>query len=213
MFLPLYFKSGLSCLIVGGGQVASHKIGILLEAACSITIIAPKISGYAAEEVQKQSVRWLDREYTEGDCKGYQLVIAATPLREVNRRISEEAVQYGIPVNVVDDPELSTVIFPAIWRDRSLSVAVSTGGNAPFMAAEIRSLLGRHARGMGQWVESAGKFRETVKKAVTGTEDRNRLYRKFLEAGCPDMEDTPPDSTNLDDWLSWLDRISHRDSG
>ncbi|MBN2320812.1 MAG: bifunctional precorrin-2 dehydrogenase/sirohydrochlorin ferrochelatase [Acidobacteria bacterium] len=211
MFLPLFFKSGLSCLIVGGGQVASHKIGILLEASCSITIIAPKISGYVAEEVEKQSVRWLEREYAEGDCEGYQLVIAATPFKEVNRRISEEARQRGIPVNAVDDPELSTVIFPAIWRDRSLSIAVSTGGVAPFMAAEIRSLLGRYARGMGQWVETGGKFRETVKNAVTGMENRNLLYRKFLDAGRPGIHDTPPETSNPDDWLSWLECIKKPD--
>jgi siroheme synthase-like protein len=211
MFLPLFFKSGFPCLVVGGGRVASHKIGILLEAACRITIIAPKISDLAAEEVQKQSVSWLQREYAEGDCEGYQLVIAATPFKEVNRRIFIEAGRRGIPVNVVDDPELSTVIFPAIWRDRSLSIAVSTGGVAPFMAAEIRSILGRFARGMGQWVETGGKFREIVKKSVAGLDGRNLLYRKFLDAGPPETNETPPDSLNPDDWLSWLDRIKTRD--
>ena len=205
MFLPLFFKSGLSCLIAGGGQVASHKVGVLLEAACNITIVSPEISGMVAEEVQKQSVRWLEREYAEGDCEGYQLVIAATPFREVNRRISEEAFKSGIPVNVVDDPELSTVIFPAIWRDRTLSIAVSTGGAAPFMAAEIRSLLARYARGMGQWIETGARFREIVKKEVTGAENRNRLYRKFLDAGFPGVSDDPPESFNLQDWLSWLE--------
>jgi len=207
MFLPLFFKTGLSCLLVGGGKVASHKLGILLDAACRITVIAPEISGSVAEEIQKQSVTWLKREYAEGDCKGYQLVIAATPFKDVNRRISVEAGLNGTPVNVVDDPELSTVIFPAIWRDCSLSLAVSTGGVAPFMAAEIRSLLGRHARGMGQWVEAGGKFRETVKQEVAGTENRNILYRKFLDAGIPDALNTPPDSSKLRDWLSWLDSM------
>lgn len=205
MFLPLFFKSGISCLVVGGGRVASHKIEILLEADCKITIIAPEISDHASEEVRKQSVRWLEREYAEGDCEGYQLVIAATPFREVNRRISGEAGQRGIPVNVVDDPELSTVIFPAIWRDKPLTIAVSTGGVAPFMAAEIRSLLGGYAGGMGQWVETGGKYREIVKKAVAGMEDRNSLYRKFLDAGRPDIHDTPPDSSDLNEWLIWLD--------
>ncbi len=191
--------------------MASHKIGILLEAACRITIIAPKISGLAAEEVQKQSVHWLQREYAEGDCEGYQLVVAATPFREVNRRIFVEAGKRGVPVNVVDDPELSTVIFPAIWRDRSLSIAVSTGGVAPFMAAEIRSILGRFAQGMGQWVEIGGKFRKIVKKSVAGLKNRNLLYRKFLDAGFPDTNETPPDSLNPDDWLSWLARIKTQD--
>jgi len=36
---------------------------------------------------------------------------------EVNRAISEEARRRGVPVNVVDDPELCTVYFPAVLRD------------------------------------------------------------------------------------------------
>lgn len=208
MFLPLFFKKGLPCLMVGGGQVASHKIKILLKVPCNITIIAPLISDYTAQEVRSQSVRWLEREYIVGDCKRFQLVIAATPIKEVNRQISEEARELGIPVNVVDDPELSTVIFPASWREESLSIAVSTDGIAPFMAAEIRTLLGCFAQGMGKWVETGGRFREAVRKEVADSKDRNALYRKFLDAGRPEKNDFPPDSMTLNDWLLWLEKVS-----
>jgi len=210
MFLPLFFKSGLSCLIIGGGQVASHKIKILREALCDITVVAPQISGYVAEEMNRKSLRWLEREYIAGDCEGYQLVIAATPYRDVNRRISEEAWQRGIPINVVDDPELSTVIFPAIWREKSLSIAVSTGGVAPFLAAEIRSLIAGYARGMGRWVEAAGRFRDAVKKEIAQPGDRNALYGQFLDAGRPNDGDTPPEGTTLSDWMLWLDEIKKK---
>jgi uroporphyrin-III C-methyltransferase/precorrin-2 dehydrogenase/sirohydrochlorin ferrochelatase len=208
MFLPLFFKNGLPCLIVGGGRVASHKIKILLNASCEITLIAPKITGYAADEVQNRAVRWLERKYQEGDCMGFQLVIAATPFREVNQRISEDAGERGIPVNVVDDPGLSTVIFPAAWHEESLSIAVSTGGIAPFMAAEIRTLLGGYARGMGKWVDAGGRFRDAVRREVADSGQRNTLYRKFLDAGRPENIDIPEGEMTLDDWLSWLKETS-----
>jgi uroporphyrin-III C-methyltransferase/precorrin-2 dehydrogenase/sirohydrochlorin ferrochelatase len=208
MYLPLFFKNGLPCLIVGGGRVASHKIKILLNASCEITLIAPNISGYAADEVRNRSVRWLEREYRQGDCNGVQLVIAATPFRDVNKRISEDAGELGIPVNVVDDPELSTVIFPAVWSEESLSIAVSTSGIAPFMAAEIRTLLGGYARGMGKWVEAGGRFRDAVRGEVADSTERNTLYRKFLDAGRPENIDIPVDEMTLDDWLSWLKKTS-----
>jgi uroporphyrin-III C-methyltransferase/precorrin-2 dehydrogenase/sirohydrochlorin ferrochelatase len=209
MFLPLFFKNGPPCLIVGGGRVASHKIKTLLNASCEITLIAPGISGYAADEVRNRSVRWLEREYMEGDCNGFQLVIAATPFREVNRRISEDARELGIPVNVVDDPELSTVIFPAVWREGSLSIAVSTGGIAPFMAAEVRTLLGGYARGMGKWVEAGGRFRDAVRREVADSGQRNTLYRKFLDAGRPENIDISADEMILDEWLLWLKKRSN----
>jgi siroheme synthase-like protein len=210
MYLPLLFKNKLSCLFVGGGQVASRKIETLLEMPCDITIVAPYLSGLAAEEVRKGSVHWLEREYARGDCKGFQLIVAATPIREVNRRVSEEAREHGIPINVVDDPVLSTVIFPAVWRDKSLSVAVSTEGSAPFMAAEIRTFLASCAQGMGRWVEIAGRFREIVRNDIKDANERKRLYRRFLEAGQPEETDTPPTSADLNEWLSWLDSIGMR---
>jgi len=207
MYFPLLFKEGFRCLIIGGGEVASRKIEILLDIPCDITIIAPLISDLAAEEVRKGSIRWMEREYIPGDCEGFQLIVAATPIREVNRLVSEEAGKLGIPVNVVDNPKLSTVIFPAVWREQSLLVAVSTGGIAPFLAAEIRTLLARYARGMGRWVEWGGQFRKTVRTEVGDIEDRKKLYKKFLDAGQPDELQTPPKRTCLDDWLLWLDGL------
>ena len=207
MYLPLLFKEGLRCLIVGGGEVASRKIDILLDIPCDITIVAPQISDLAAEEVRKGSVRWLEREYSPGDCEGFQLIVAATPIREVNRLVFEEAGKLGIPVNVVDDPMLSTVIFPAVWRDQSLSIAVSTGGAAPFLAAEIRTLLAGYANGMGRWTELAGRFREIVRKEIVDIGERKTLYKKFLDAGQPDEFETPPNSTRLSDWLMWLENL------
>ena len=210
MYLPLLFKEGLRCLVIGGGEVASHKIKILLDIPCDITVVAPQLSGVAAEVVRNGSVRWLEREYVSGDCRGFQLIVAATPDRAVNRLVFEEAAKLGIPVNVVDDPMLSTVIFPAVWRDQSLSLAVSTGGAAPFLAAEIRTLLARSARGMGRWTELAGQFREIVRKEIADMKERKRLYRKFLDAGQPDESDTPPDSTRLSDWLLWLEDLRRK---
>jgi len=204
MFLPLLFKNGLSCLIVGGGQVATRKIEAFVQMPCATTIIAPHISDLIAEEVRRGSVHWLEREYIGGDCKGFQLVIAATPFREINRQVSDEARELGIPINVVDDPALSTVIFPAVWRDRSLLVAVSTEGAAPFMAAEIRTRLAGCTQGMGRWVEIGGRFREVVRKEVKNTDERRNLYQQFLDAGPPDELDNPPESRRLSDWLSWL---------
>ena len=207
MHLPLVFKEGLSCLMVGGGQVASRKIEILLEARCNITVVAPQVSGCAAEEARRKSIRWLEREFVRGDCQGFQLVIAATPVQSTNRQISEEARELGIPVNVVDDPELSTVIFPAIWRDKSLLIAVSTEGTAPFMAAEVRNQLARCAQGMGRWIEIGGRFRDVVRDRVKDSDEKKRLYNLFAEAGPPDESEDPPESGRLSDWLSWLETI------
>ncbi len=210
-FLPLFFKNNLSCLVVGGGQVATRKIEVLTEMPCAVTVIAPHLTDLLEKRVREGSVRWLQREFTRGDCKGFQLIIAATPARGVNRRVSEEATDLGIPINVVDDLELSSVIFPAVWRDGPLLVAVSTAGTAPFMAAEIRTRLAGCLRQMGRWVDIGGRFREIVREEIRDPDQKMSLYRKFLEAGEPEEFSDPPDTSSLSDWVAWLDAIrKHR---
>ncbi len=206
-YLPLLFKSDLSCLVVGGGQVAARKVESLAEMPGSITVIAPKISSLIETKISEGSVCWLQREYHEGDCGGFELVIAATPFRDINRKVSEEARELGIPINAVDDPELSTVIFPAVWREGSLLVAVSTEGTAPFMAAEIRTRLAGSLRQMSRWVDLGGRFREIVRKEIQNPDHKMMLYRRFIEAGDPEDFTDPPDSDNLGEWLTWLDAI------
>jgi len=123
MYLPLLLKGSFSSLIVGGGQVATRKMEILLSVPAEITVLAPRITDPIDRNVRSGSIRWIQRAYASGDCQGFQLAIAATPFREVNRQISDEARKLGIPVNVLDDPALSTFIFPGsgdtnpcLWR-------------------------------------------------------------------------------------------------
>jgi uroporphyrin-III C-methyltransferase/precorrin-2 dehydrogenase/sirohydrochlorin ferrochelatase len=122
--------------------------------------------------------------------------------------VSDEAKGLGIPVNVVDDPELSTFIFPAVWRDRSLIIAVSTEGVAPFLAAEIRSRVAAHSDPMSRWVEIAGDFRKIVRKEIANPEEREDMYRRFVLAGPPAENNHPPTSRCLSDWLSWIGSFS-----
>jgi siroheme synthase-like protein len=207
MFLPLLLKDGFSCLIVGGGQVAARKAAVLLEMPCAITVIAPQIADQIYREVRTGSVRCIEREYRLGDCSGFELVIAATPVREVNRTVSDEAKKLCIPINVVDDPSLSTIIFPAVWREKSLVIAVSTEGVAPFMASKIRTRLAAYARELGEWVEIAGKFRTVVRKEIQAPVEKEKLYELFPDQR-PHKCDDPPAEGRLNDWLSWLEKIS-----
>jgi uroporphyrin-III C-methyltransferase/precorrin-2 dehydrogenase/sirohydrochlorin ferrochelatase len=209
MFLPLHFKTKqLSCLIIGGGNVAAHKVEILTSAGCPLTVVAPVIDSHIRHAVERSQVRWHARAFEAGDCAGFQLVIAATPHRAVNRMVSEEARSLGIPVNVVDDPELCTVFFGAIWQDGPLTISVSSGGTAPFMARALRDGIARAHAGMGAWVDAAAHFRAAVRNEVTDVKERSRLYRRFADKAesCP--PDSLPQSTLLLDWLNWLESRS-----
>jgi precorrin-2 dehydrogenase/sirohydrochlorin ferrochelatase len=69
------------------------------------------------------------------------LVVAATDDPEVNQAAWAEASQLSCLVNVVDDPEHSNFIVPAVVQYGELKISISTGGASPALARRLREKL------------------------------------------------------------------------
>jgi precorrin-2 dehydrogenase/sirohydrochlorin ferrochelatase len=91
--------------------------------------------------VDKRLVTHLARNYQRGDIHGCVLVYAATDDPKLHRELAAEARALGIPVNVVDVPQLCTFIAPAVVKRGDLQIAISTGGASPAFAARLRRNL------------------------------------------------------------------------
>ena len=127
--------TGRDCIVVGGGNVGLEKARGLLECGARVTVTAPEV----VPELLDLPVEWIQGRYASWDLGGKWLAIAATPDREVNRRVKEDAERLGIFCNVADDPELCSLILPAVHRIDPIAVAVSTGGASPALAQRLRS--------------------------------------------------------------------------
>jgi siroheme synthase-like protein len=132
---------GKRCVVVGGGTVALRKAQSLLECGAAVEIISPELCPGLEELVSSGSVKAVLRPYRRSVIKGAALVVAAADDGEVNRSVSEEAAESGIPVNVVDVPGLSSFIVPSSLRRGDLTIAVSTNGKSPALARRIRAEL------------------------------------------------------------------------
>jgi len=208
MFLPLIFKSeGLRGLIVGGGSVALRKITALTESGCAVTVIAPDCDLSGLPEETRRSVQVIRREFQPGDCRGFDLIIAATNDRRVNESVSTEARSARIPVNVVDEPDLCSVLFPAIIRQDDLLIAVSTGGEAPFMAAEFRDRIGEGIAGWGEWLRIAANFRAVVRNEMHDPEQIKRLLVRFRNLPIVMDIAAPSAADSLNRWLEWMEKL------
>jgi siroheme synthase-like protein len=133
---------GRRCLVVGGGCVGLEKARGLIAAGASVTVLAPEHEA----ELCELPVALVERGFEDGDAAGFWLVIAATPDREVNRRVHAECETLKIFCNVADDPELCSFILPAVHRQGPLAVAVSTGGASPALAKRLRDEIARVVR-------------------------------------------------------------------
>src|SRR5262249_48241704 len=97
----------------------------------------------------------------------------ATDSRDVNAAVSQAAKARRLPINVVDDPELSTFIFPAIIDRSPVVVAVGSSGNSPVLARRVRQQIEAllPAR-LGALAGFVGDRRDEVKRALAPAQRR-----------------------------------------
>jgi uroporphyrin-III C-methyltransferase/precorrin-2 dehydrogenase/sirohydrochlorin ferrochelatase len=138
MFLDL---KGRPCLVAGGGTVARRKVALLLRAGARVTVVAPILDEGFQAWLAEGTIDWRPGPFEPGDAGGQSVIVAATSDRAVNRAVAEAARQRSIPVNVVDDPELSTFIVPAIVDRSPVTIAISSGGRSPTLARLLRARL------------------------------------------------------------------------
>ncbi len=179
-YLPIFADiRGRICLVVGGGEVAKRKAGVLLDAGAKVRVVAPQIDPALAKLPHIESIV---ARFAAQHLDGAALVIAATDDRSVNRQVSELARARNIPVNVVDDPELCSFIMPAILDRSPLMVAFSSGGASPVLTRMMRGKLETMIpQNYSRLAAFAERFRELVKQRVTNPAKRRIFWENALE--------------------------------
>ena len=141
-YIPIFLDvAGRECAVVGGGEVAARKVESLLEAGAHVTVVSPRLSPPLEAIVAGGLAVHIARGYARGDIRGCVLVYAATDDPKLHRELASEARALGIPINVVDVPELCTFIAPAVVTRGALQIAISTSGASPAFAARLRRTL------------------------------------------------------------------------
>lgn len=182
-FLPIFVNIRQQpCLVVGGGEVAARKVSLLLKAGGVVSVVSPQLSHELVEMQKAGAITHLAREFTESDIKQPVLVIAATDNRQVNETVSKLAKQRGIPVNVVDSPDLCSFIMPSIVDRSPVQIAISTGGASPVLARMIRTKLeGCIPAAYGRLAALVDGFRDQVKTRFTNVNQRRMFWESVLE--------------------------------
>ena len=139
--LPLTLDlTQLRLALIGNGAAALRRLAWLKEAgATSVTVF----SSAPAPELLLAAGAGLVRHWPgDGELAGLQLVFIADPPEPQRSALAAVARAAGAIVHVEDAPSLCDAHAPAVLRRGDLTIAISTNGAAPGLAAELRQFLG-----------------------------------------------------------------------
>ena len=180
-YFPFFIDiAGSDGLVVGGGTVALRKVEKLLPYAPRLTLIAPDIRP-ELEEIPGLTI--LRRAVQPSDPEGRAFVIAAAGDRAVNAQVSRLCRERNIPVNVVDNKQESSFLFPCLIKRGSLSVGISTGGDSPSAAIYWKERFGALIPGeMEEILEYLARERLAIKETVPQLKQREAILKSLFSA-------------------------------
>jgi len=188
-YFPIFLKlKDQPCLVVGAGEIAARKIELLARAGAKITVLATDISPTVLNLQTAHNLTVLQRPFSPFDLGGFRLVVSATDNAETNQLVAKTAEEQNIPVNVVDNPELCSFIFPAIIDRSPIIAAVSSGGAAPVLARLLRAKIeSAIPPAYGRLANLADKFRDKVKQHIDNPAQRRIFWENILQGSVAEL--------------------------
>lgn len=171
------------CLVIGGGKVAERKVKSLLQAGANVVVVSPQLTPGLTHFKEQGKIKHIAREYQPQDLSEAFVAICATDNKELNGQVADQCRKRNILVNVVNDPPKSNFFVPATMQRGSLSIAISTNGKSPLLAAHIREQLEQtYGPEYADFLELLGQVRQDVLHNVPDSHRRKRIMEKIIQS-------------------------------
>ena len=185
---PAFFNlDNASVVVFGGGEEARRKVRLLAATPARITVIVSKIDpGFAEEFAGRITIAPPEQAGPALDVARFAIV--ANRLDANAEKAITMARQYGVPLNVVDHPELCDFTVPSIIDRGDVVAAIGTNGSAPVLAKSIREKLeALLPKRIGDLAALASRLRPDVKAAITDSKARRRFWETALTGPTADL--------------------------
>ena len=137
-YLPItYDITGKTILILGGDSSAFKKIQILSRYTDRFFVVAQDV----CVGIKSALFPYAEKSIEPSDLDGFRILYSCTNDRDLNLQIVQWGHERGMVVNIHDDPELCDFVSPAIYKNKNITVAVSTNGEDSMRAISIRNKL------------------------------------------------------------------------
>jgi uroporphyrin-III C-methyltransferase/precorrin-2 dehydrogenase/sirohydrochlorin ferrochelatase len=179
---PAFHKvAGRRVVVVGGGPEAAAKIRLLSETSAEIVVFAEALGQEAGAALIAAHADWRGKWPLPADVAGAALLFAATGSQERDCEMRALAREAGVPVNVVDRPELCDFYTPSLVNRAPIAIAIGSEGVAPVLSRQVRARIeALLAPALGDLALLAEKVRERVVRTFASTEDRRRFWDTFF---------------------------------
>lgn len=169
--MPLYpvflDLAGRRALVLGTGEVAQRKAEPLRRAGADVTL--------------------RDR-FDPADLNGIAIAIGADAAEEQLQALAAACRARGIPVNVVDRPDLCSFLSPATVERDPIVIAISTAGAAPVLARLLRARIeAAIPPAWGRLAALAGSFKEETRRLLPDSTQRRRLLERIFAGRVADL--------------------------
>ena len=175
---------GRTCLVIGGDEEAVEKIDRLLDAEAKVTVLNPTLHPALRKLTASAKIVHRGRTFRTTDVQSGVALVLNT-IREdqdLAKQLFDLAKTEGFLVWSIDQPELSTVMMPAIVRRGPLRVAISTSGTSPALAKTLRQDL--EMMFDDEFVECLnwlGNVREELRKEELNENKRRERLQQIVE--------------------------------
>ena len=180
---PAFMKlRGRRVVLVGGGDAAVAKVRLLMAAGADLAVVSPDPASEIRQWFEAGQLDIRTRRFRDWDLRNAVLAIGASEDDELDRRVAAAARKRGIPVNVVDRPELSDFIVPSIVDRGPVTVAISSDGASPVLARRLREQIETLVpANLDRLAEFLRSFRGAVKAKITTFDARRRFWEEVID--------------------------------
>lgn len=167
-------------IIAGSGEAASRKARLVAAAGAEVVFVASGLNPRLVAEWNGRAE--FDARTPSADLfAAAALAFIAVDNKDEAAILAGFAKSAGVPVNVIDRPELSDFMTPSIVDRGDIVVAISTGGAAPVLARRLRekieAILPRNLDALAAFARS---FRGAVAARVA-PERRRAFWENFFD--------------------------------
>ncbi|MBO6687563.1 MAG: uroporphyrinogen-III C-methyltransferase [Henriciella sp.] len=188
LFPAFFYTDDAHVTVFGGGEEARRKVRLLAKTTLKITVVIDTEiePGFAEEFAGRITIAPRDMAGQALDRSKFAIIACRTNANTEQSIIW--AREYGIPINVVDQPEDCDFTVPSILERGEIVAAVGSGGAAPVLAKRVRtSLEALMPQNMGPLSEIARDFRPRVYEVLDDGKKRRQFWEAALNGAPADL--------------------------